>query len=274
MGRGGVDAQYKLFCQSAQYEIDIFKNGRYFIGRTEWDKAHVIFNSPHAIYFHGEELLRPEFYKQQNTWAIDKITPYSIFMPSGFNPIKGLHVALEAITLLKEKYPKIKLRVPGIPMNILKRKGLFATLMGEQYLNFIRTFIKRNNLTNNIELLPRLTPAQMVECMQQSHVFLSPTSIDNSPNTVGEAMMIGLPVVVTAVGGLLSFLKDNETCLFTPVGDSYMMALKIMQIFEDIKLAERLSQNAYQTALRRHDISTTIIQYITIYKQCVNNPIQ
>lgn len=99
---------------------------------------------------------------------------------------------------------------------------------------------------------------------------MSPTSIDNSPNTIGEAMMIGIPIVTTAVGGILSFLKDKETCLLAPAGDEYVIAYKIMQLFEDQELSQKLSNNAYLVALQRHNIETTILQYREIYLQCIN----
>lgn len=270
LGRGGINQQYKLFCQSKFYEKNIFKNGIFFIGRTEWDKAQVIFRNKQAKYFHGEELLRPEFYFRKKTWAPQNCEPYTIFMPSGFNPIKGLHIALEAITLLKERYPTIKLYVPGIPQHIIKKNKLSSYILGEQYINIIKEKIRKNNLTQNIKLLPRLSASEMINYMQKSQVFLSPTSIDNSPNTIGEAMMIGIPIVTTAVGGILSFLKDKETCLLAPAGDEYVIAYKIMQLFEDQELSQKLSNNAYLVALQRHNIETTILQYREIYLQCIN----
>lgn len=191
-------------------------------------------------------------------------------MPSGFNPIKGLHIALEAITLLKERYPTIKLYVPGIPQHIIKKNKLSSYILGEQYINIIKEKIRKNNLTQNIKLLPRLSASEMINYMQKSQVFLSPTSIDNSPNTIGEAMMIGIPIVTTAVGGILSFLKDKETCLLAPAGDEYVIAYKIMQLFEDQELSQKLSNNAYLVALQRHNIETTILQYREIYLQCIN----
>ena len=44
------------------YEKDILSKGKYFIGRTLWDKAHTLISNPKSKYFVGEELLRPSFY--------------------------------------------------------------------------------------------------------------------------------------------------------------------------------------------------------------------
>ena len=79
LGRGGYTLMYKNFIHGELYEKDILKNGKYFIGRTYWDEAHVMFNNPNAIYFHGEELLRDEFYQFSASWDISKCQRHSIF---------------------------------------------------------------------------------------------------------------------------------------------------------------------------------------------------
>lgn len=63
LGIGGTKSLYRLFSESYKYGANIFEKGKYFIGRTEWDRANVLFRNKNARYFHGEELLRQEFYK-------------------------------------------------------------------------------------------------------------------------------------------------------------------------------------------------------------------
>ena len=109
----------------------------------------------------------------------------------------------------------------------------------------------------------------MANEMLKANVFLSPTSIDNSPNSIGEATMIGVPVVTTPVGGIPSMLKDEESCLFAPAGDVYMMAYQIKRIFNDSELAIKLSKNAHQIALLRHNPDSTVTQYINAYEAIV-----
>lgn len=109
----------------------------------------------------------------------------------------------------------------------------------------------------------------MMRQMQRAHVFLSPSSIDNSPNAIGEATMIGIPIVTTPVGGVTSFLKDEETALFAPAGDPYMIAYQIKRIFDNDNLAITLSKNAQKIALERHDIDKTTKQYLNIYRQII-----
>ncbi len=267
LGIGGFKLMYKNVLQGIPYETDILKKGRYFIGRTYWDKAHIMFYNPKALYFHGEELLRDEFYQQAASWDVNRCKEHSIFMPSGFNPIKGMHHAIKTISLLKQYFPNIQLSIPGISPKDFPR--LTNKLWGEEYIIYCVHLIKQYQLENNIRFLPRLDAKGMIKEMQQAHVFLSPSSIDNSPNAVGEATMIGIPVVTTPVGGVTSILEDEKEVLFAPAGDPYMMAFQIKRIFENDELAISLSKNAHLKALKRHDRENTAAQYLRIYQEIV-----
>lgn len=265
LGRGGIRMMYKVFCNGYSYETDILNNGKYFIGRTDWDKSHVLLHNPRAQYFHGEELLREEFYRQSASWNTQHCVRHSIFMTASINPIKGMHLAIQVIHLLKQHYPDIQLSVPGIG-NI---KRLSNRLWGEEYAVYCLHLIHKYNLEGNINLLPRLNEKEMVKELQKANVFLSPTSIDNSPNAVGEASMIGTPIVVTPVGGIPSIFQDEREVLFAPAGDPYMMAYQIKRLFENDELAISLSKNAYQKAIKRHDRESTALQYLQIYQKVI-----
>lgn len=270
LGIGGTKSMYSLFSKSYKYENDIFEKGKYFIGRTEWDKANVLFRNKTSRYFHGEELLRDEFYKAGGTWSINNCIKYSILMPSGFNPIKGLHIAIEAMYYLVKYYPQAQLIVPDIVNSTIKNTALLERIIGDEYVIYIKSLIKQYGLENNIQLCNRFDVLKMIEEMQKAHVFLSPSSIDNSPNILGEASMIGVPIVTTPVGGILSIFEDNKSCLFAPAGDAFLTALKLKQIFDSNSLAEMLSEDCYQVALKRHNIDKTSIQYLKIYSEILS----
>ena len=267
IGKGGYNLMYKYFCRGESYETDILNKGKYFIGRTYWDKAQIMFQNPNANYFHGEELLRDEFYRHAASWNVANCRLHSIFMPFGFNPIKGLHLAIATTYLLKQYYPDIELSIPGISPCDLKR--FISRLWGEEYIIYCMNLIKKYNLKNNVRFLPRLDAEGMINEMQQAHVFLSPSSIDNSPNAVGEATMIGTPIVTTPVGGVPSILEDEKEVLFAPAGDPYMMAFQIKRIFENDELAISLSKNAHLKALKRHDRENTTSEYLRIYQEII-----
>lgn len=270
IGKGGL-LEAKKRCENGfrNYEEDILCNCKYFFGRTHWDKSRVLLNNPSAYYFVGEELLRDDFYERKGQWEIDKLDSYRIFTTTGNNPLKGLHFALKAISLLKDEYPNVKLVVPGMPLDRYKWSILKRKLHGEEYLYYVEGLIEKYGIQSNVELLPRLSSKDMVRYMLESSLFLSTSTIDNSPNSLGEASILGIPIVTTPVGGIISFMHDNYNCLFAPSGDSYMMAYQIKRLFADRNLALKLSCNAKETAMIRHDRDAITDQYLDAYKKIV-----
>lgn len=267
LGFGGLKGLVHNFDNGTEYfEKEILTKTEYFFCRTNWDKAWVTFSNPNAVIFQGEELLRKIFYDNAHTWNVEKCKRHSIFMPSGFNPIKGLYLAVKALGLLKLFYDDVMLVVPGISNDDVYMSGWKEFVLGEEYIRYIRSLIEERNLKDNIMFLGRLSAEGMVEQMQNANVFLSPSSIDNSPNAVGEATMIGTPVVTTPVGGVTSMLKDEESCLFAPAGDDHMMAFQIKRVFDNDELACRLSYNENFVANRRHDDVSVPKVYIDAYK--------
>jgi len=121
-------------------------------------------------------------------------------------------------------------------------------------------------LKEHVILLPPLSAEEMAAEMLRANVFLSPTSIDNSPNAVGEAMMLGLPIVSTPVGGVPSFVHHEENGL---LAEPDALASAIIRIFDNPTLAKSLGTKAYHTALRRHDREQTAEQYMSAYQDIV-----
>lgn len=266
LGYGGISNYYKNFLRcSSLFEEQLLTRTKYFFCRTKWDKAWISFSNPNALIFHGEELLRNVFYNNKKTWDVNKCIRHSIFMPSGINPIKGLYLAIKSLLLLKKYYYDTTLMVPGISYNEVYREGLKGLLIGDKYIRYIKSIIINNNLKDSVFFLGKLSADEMVQYMQKANVFLSPSSIDNSPNAIGEATMIGTPIVTTPVGGVPSFLCDNKSCLFAPAGDAHIMAYQIKNIFDDDKLAKELSDNATMVAEQRHNIENVTQAYIDSY---------
>ena len=265
LGKGGIASLMKKWERYSKIENDIFLLNKYFIGRTLWDKSQVVSLNPETSYFHGEELLREPFYATD--WDIKQCEKHSVFISSGAYPIKGLHVLIRAIALLIEKYPGIKVYVPLFQGG--KKPGVKDYLFGEDYSIYVQSLIRKFQIQNNFVPLKRLTAVEMANQFARAHVFVLPSFIENSPNSLGEAMMVGTPTVASFAGGIGSIVENEKSSLLFPIGDFRTLASQIDRVFSDDKLAIKLSQQAKQIADRRHDIQFTTRQYIDIYKQII-----
>lgn len=266
LGRGGVYFSLRRWKSSIPLEQEIYRINNYFIGRTMWDKAHLQAMNPSALYFHGEELLRDEFYIHK--WHIDTCERHRIFISSAGYPLKGSHVLLKAAAILKEEYPDLKIVAPlsTIDMNSTYLKDY---LINEDYANYLKSLMKKYDLENNVEFVRRFSAREMAIENSKAHVFVLASFMENSSNALGESMMVGVPSVASVVGGVASMVKDNESSLLFPAGDHVLLAYQIKRIFSDDTLAMKLSREAQTIAQKRHNIEVTTQQYLAIYSNII-----
>lgn len=254
--------QQKKFFNRGKYEIEALQKVNHVIGRTTWDKACTTQINPNVKYYHCNETLREEFYKHM--WSIEKCERYSIFVSQGSYPIKGLHLMIEAMPLILKKFPNAKLYVGG---NDITRSHTFKEKLKISYYGkYINNLIKKYNLQNKVIFTGVLDEKQMCERYLKSHVFVCPSSIENSPNSLGEAMILGVPCVASDVGGVADLLKHREEGFVYQADASYMLAYYVTEIFSNENLALKFSKNARARAMKTHDKEENMKRMLEIYK--------
>ena len=248
----GVFWRYLQIRNMAKREKRIIIQNHHFMGRTDWDRAYIKAINPSATYHYGSELLRKPFWNRR--WNLQQAQRHRIiFTNAGGYPRKGTEILLAAIKLMKPRFPDIEVAIAG---HLSHRSG---------YGRYIRKRIEELGSTA-VELAP-LNAEQMADELAKSHVFVSPSFIDNSPNSVCEAQLIGMPVVSSYTGGVPSLIEEGKTGLFFPTGDVPMLASRLEKIFENDGLAERLGYQAHETAITRHDPVTIVGDVVAAYKK-------
>ena len=210
---------------------------------------------------------RNEFYEKK--WDIKNIEKHSIYVSQGNYPIKGLHIMLEALNILKNKYPNIKLYIAG--KNIYEFNNILDYIKFSDYQKFISKIIKKYNLKEHIIYTGMLNAEQVANRLLKSNIYVQASSIENSSNALGEAMLIGTPCVASFVGGTPDMLINNIEGLLYPFGDYGLLAHYISKIFDDNNLAIELSDNARKHAKITHDREINAEQMIKIYKKVIES---
>lgn len=260
-----IRQQQQKFAKRGLLEIKALQSVNHVIGRTSWDKACSIQINPELNYYHCNETLRNEFYKY--TWNIEKCDQYTIFLSQGSYPIKGLHFMLEAMLIILKKYPNVKLFVGG--HDITQTNNIKQKLKISSYGKYIKDFIENHKLRNKIIFTGVLDEKDMCQRYLKSHVFVCPSSIENSPNSLGEAMILGVPSIASDVGGVADLLMNKKEGFIYQMDAPYMLAHYICEIFENKELALELSNNARVRAMKTHNRSENTNKMIEIYETIV-----
>src|SRR5690606_18797557 len=107
---------------------------------------------------------------------------------------------------------------------------------------------------------------EMVKEYLNCHVFICPSSIENSPNSLGEAQLLGVPCIASYVGGVPDMVEQEKTGLLYRFEEVEMLAQSIKRIFTDDSLAQKLSENGMVAASKRHDRHANMNQLLKIYR--------
>lgn len=256
---------HKYWYYNSEYEKEIIRINKYFIGRTDFDKKFVCKLNPDAQYFIGNELLRDEF--TLSDWNLKKINKHSIFTTSFTNPLKGFHILLESVNYLKIDFPNTNIIVPGF-----LTPRMYNRITGNAYYRVIRKLIFKYKLQDSIHFSGKLDEFQICRILEKANVFVLSSFIENSSNALGEAQTVGTPCIVPSnCGGISSMIKDQINGLYFNKGDAYDLSLMIRKVFSNDDLAESLSKNSKLFGSGFHNQKNILNQYSSIYKKIVND---
>ena len=261
-------AANKFYKRGELVEKQYFKLTRNFIGRTQWDYDHTRILNPSRNYYFCNESLRDTFYRSKK-WNLIGKNNYTIFLSQGNYPIKGLHQVIKAMQYVRKEFPDFTIRIAGVDM--LKSKSIKDRLSLSGYAKYLLSLINKFGLHDHIEFTGFLDEQQMIKEYLKCHVFICPSSIENSPNSLGEAQLLGVPCIASYVGGVPDMVTNGKNGLLYRYEEIEMLACAIRSVFLDDELADKLSKNGIVAASKRHDRSTNSSTTLKIYKSVLNN---
>ncbi len=253
--------QIDKFRKRGENEIEAIKLTGHVAGRTLFDRDTCASIHPGVKYHHLGETMRQPFY--QGSWKIENCTPHSIFLSQGDYPLKGFHYVLKALPAILEKYPDTMVYVAGA--NILANATWKDRTKRCSYAKYLYKLIRKRRLKDHVVMLGKLNADQMKEEYLASHVFICPSSLENSPNSLGEAMLLGVPCVAAGVGGIPSMMVGGQDGIIYPPGDVDALARAVIEIFEKDEITKLYSRNAKHHALANHDSDNNYSSLMVMY---------
>lgn len=257
--------QQKNFGLRGKLEAEALGKVGHVIGRTRWDQACVRQLAPKARYHKCNETLRRSFYENAGSWSPDSCEKHSIFVSQASCSLKGFHMVLEAMPEILKRYPDAKLYTTG------KDPFMVPFYRVSGYQRLLKRKICKLGLQGRVFFVGDLKEEDMCQRFLKANVFVSASSIENSPNSVGEAMMLGVPTVASFVGGTMDLLCDGEEGFLYQSDAPYMLADHVCSVFGDDENALKMGKNASRHALQTHDVQENLNTLLKIYCEVSQN---
>ena len=109
------------------------------------------------------------------------------------------------------------------------------------------------NLENRIKFLGFIDHKEILKYLKISDIFIRPSLSEGLGNSFLEAMVAGIPVIATPIGGIPDFLEDGQTGLFCEVKNPESIARQVQRLLADTQLKNTITQNASQMVAQKYD---------------------
>ena len=265
--KDSLKQQQEKFVIRGENEKKLLGLAGHITGRSRFDREGTARINPGAVYHSMNETMRKNFYT--GGWTSENCVPHSIFAGQGDYPLKGFHFLLEAASLLKKRYPDLCIYVAG--NSIISHRTLKEKLKLPAYGKYLLKLIHKYGLEEQVISTGKLTAEQMKEQYLKASVFVCASVLENSPNTLGEAMLLGVPAAASFTGGIPDMITDGKEGLLFPMGNAARLAEAIEAYWQEEKeeegftFAERISAAERRRALMAHDGDNNYRRLMEIY---------
>lgn len=111
-----------------------------------------------------------------------------------------------------------------------------------------------------------------IEWLKKMDIFILPSLWEGCPNAIIEAMMVGLPIIASDVGGIKEMV-DNKSGFLIPANDVNSLVKKLTILIENEKLRKSMGNHAQKRALQLFDISKMVSIYENTYTEIIKGGI-
>lgn len=244
----------QIFKRRAETEGRIFQFCRYFIGRTDWDRQMVRLFAPQASYFHCDEMLREIFFK--TVWKGNESRTINLVSIISGPLYKGHETLVETGLALQRAGSSFVWHIIGLAAN------------SPTYRIFYRDGMKQ--LVDHFRLHGELKPEDMTPILENAHLYVHPSHIENSSNAICEAMAMGMPVVALYTGGNASLIENGVDGILVPDNDPFFLAATIKDVCSNSTLLRQMGNQAKDKASVRHDPARITAELRNIYETVIS----
>jgi len=192
------------------------------------------------------DVFKPGAEKDPNT--------FKIICASRLSRRKGFSYVIDAVNMLREKYPQIRLTIAG-------GEGDAETELKQQVQDLkLGDVVTFSGYYVFEEIAPRY---------RQADVFVFPSNNEGMSNNMLEAMASGLPIVMTPTGGAEELVEDGKNGFLVEFKNSQDIANKIEKLITDPELVDRMGKRSREIA-EKMSWENVAKDYVELYKKISN----
>jgi len=169
-----------------------------------------------------------------------------------FAPIKNHNLFFDAMQIVLSKTEKkLKLFVVG---DGAERESIEnrAEMLNNQFPETVR-------LTSWVTDIPTFNAGMDIICLTSNN--------EGTPVSLIEAQAACIPVISTDVGGVRDIVKDGDTGFVVPVNDADTFAEKVLELVENEKKRQKMSQNGWTFVKDTFHYNTLAANMDRLYKE-------
>jgi colanic acid/amylovoran biosynthesis glycosyltransferase len=259
----GIDISSHVQEQGEDVYEELFAQGDFFLANCQFfrQKAVKLGCNPEKILVHGSGIDCSKFAFKPRYFPSDGRV--RIATTGRLVEKKGIQYGIRAIAQLAQTHPNIEFNIIGD--GPLKTK--------------LEKLIQELKLDGLVKLLGWKNQPEIVEILQQCHIFIAPsvTAADGNQdapvNTLKEAMAMGLPVISTYHGGIPELVEDGVSGFLVPERDAGAIAQKLSYLIEHPEIWPEMGQAGRGRVEQKYDMEKLNDELVEIYQQLLNSEI-
>lgn len=167
-----------------------------------------------------------------------------------FVPTKGIYDLLEAVAVLRHKFP-----------------GLTLVCGGDGDASGVLERSRKLGISDAVKMPGWITGPEKSRLLSEATIFVLPSYFEGIPMGILEAMAAGLPVVSTTVGGIPETVTDGIEGYLVEPGDVSGLVAAITKLLLDYNLRQQMGAAGTQRAHAEFSSAKVIPQVVGLYRE-------
>jgi len=166
---------------------------------------------------------------------------------ANLRPEKSHETLFAAADLLASDFPDVEFQIVGDGPRRAELEGL----------------VRAHGLERRVQFLGHRE--DVAQLLAEADIFVLPSRSEAFPNGAIEAMAAGLPVVASAIGGLLDLIEHGHTGLLFEPGNPAALADALRHLFTDRSIASAIGQRAQTQVRQRYSFERMVQSFEELY---------